>query len=75
MPQTLRGDATHNTQTLRSVEMGPGEGLQNTVSTAQSPNGRAIAGKAPGSHNLRNKQSLDYVVKTGLAGGLAGCAV
>ena len=37
--------------------------------------GHTIASKRAGSRNKQNKQSLDYVLRTGLAGGLAGCAV
>ncbi len=33
-----------------------------------------VAVQANGSQR-RNKQNLDYVLRTGLAGGLAGCAV
>lgn len=37
--------------------------------------GRTITSKRAGSQHKQNKQSLDYVLRTGLAGGLAGCAV
>ncbi|KAL8690009.1 MAG: hypothetical protein Q9218_004442, partial [Villophora microphyllina] len=42
--------------------------------TLQSSYNTAIALKPAGSHT-NNKQSLDYALRTGLAGGLAGCAV
>ncbi len=34
-----------------------------------------VTAKGYGSHKQKDKQSLDYVLRTGLAGGLAGCAV
>ena len=41
-----------------------------------SPESReTIAPKWAGSRKKLNKQSLDYVLRSGLAGGLAGCAV
>jgi len=75
MPQAHQGDATTTFQASRSAEMGTGEPLQSAASTTQSLDGRAIAAKEPGNYKPRNKQSLDYVLRTGLAGGLAGCAV
>ena len=43
--------------------------------TAQHLDADPIAAKGLGSQKRNNKQSLDYVLRTGLAGGLAGCAV
>ena len=34
-----------------------------------------IASKGAGSQRHRHKRNLDYVLKSGLAGGLAGCSV
>ncbi|KAI4178205.1 MAG: hypothetical protein L6R41_008488 [Letrouitia leprolyta] len=42
--------------------------------TPKSSLGSAIAAKPAGSHT-QNKKSLDYVLRTGLAGGMAGCAL
>lgn len=39
------------------------------------PNAEAIASKGIGNQRHRNKQNLDYVLRTGLAGGFAGCVV
>jgi len=44
-------------------------------SGTQPPDRNTIAAKGAGSQKPKNKQSLDYALKTGLAGGLAGCAV
>ncbi|KAL8844758.1 MAG: hypothetical protein Q9176_000858 [Flavoplaca citrina] len=41
--------------------------------TLQPPNDATIAVKSTGGQK-RDKQNLDYVLRTGLAGGLAGCA-
>lgn len=49
--------------------------LQDEKSRAQSLEGESIAAKGAGSQRHRNKQSLEYILKTGLAGGLAGSAV
>lgn len=43
--------------------------------TALATDERTIASERAGSQLPRNKQNLDYVLRTGLAGGLAGCAV
>lgn len=75
MPQAYPGDATTTFQASPSADMGTGESLQSATSTTQPLNGRGIAAKEPGKYKPRNKQSLDYVLRTGLAGGLAGCAV
>ena len=48
-------------------------GLQTDKAAVSGPNEATVATKGAGTH--RNKQSLDYVLKSGLAGGLAGCAV
>lgn len=42
--------------------------------TLQPPNYATVAVKSGGGQK-RDKQTLDYVLRTGLAGGLAGCAV
>ena len=53
----------------RSPEMGDHK-LQN-----QSTDDGTVASKRVGIQRHRNKQSLDYVLRSGLCGGLAGCAV
>lgn len=35
----------------------------------------AVTSMRAGSQQQKKKQSLDYVLRTGLAGGIAGCAV
>ncbi|KAL8787282.1 MAG: hypothetical protein Q9195_007841 [Heterodermia aff. obscurata] len=48
--------------------------FQQEVSAKSSSHGTTIAAEWAGSQKPKNKQSLDYVLRTGLAGGLAGCA-
>lgn len=74
MPQAYQGNATNNPQTSASVEMGGGRGEPDAASR-QPLSGGTIAPRESRSWKSRNKQSLDYVLRTGLAGGLAGCAV
>ncbi len=40
-----------------------------------TPDQDTIASKAVGKRRKSDKQSLDYALRSGLAGGLAGCAV
>ena len=76
MPQAHQGNAATQIQRLDTVEMGSRAGLQDTSSTSTDLGRREVTSKGPGSQEVKkNKQSLDYVLKTGLAGGLAGCAV
>ena len=67
--------AAHGAAQLQSPENEMGEPkLQHRVQS-QSLDERTIASKGVGNQRHRNKQNLDYVLRTGLAGGLAGCAV
>lgn len=77
MPQGDQGHAVASLQSLQSGEMeiGRGQKLHDGSSVLQPPEEQKVASKGAGSQRLRNKQSLDYVLRTGLAGGLAGCAV
>ena len=63
----------HGAIQVQSPEMGE-QKLQHRVPN-QSPDEGTIASKRVGNQRHRNKQNLDYVLRTGLAGGLAGCAV
>lgn len=72
MPQAHGGP----TQLVSRAEMEVGGGerrLPNDKAAIPNPNEAAIVQK--GAKGQRNKQSLDYVLRSGLAGGLAGCAV
>lgn len=74
MPQAVRGHAVPH-QTM-DMEVGPGEGKpQDAKPTVQHTSDLTIVSKEAGKQRHRDKQNLDYVLKTGLAGGLAGCAV
>ena len=65
----------HGATQLQSPENEMGEPkLQHRVQN-QSLDEGTIASKGVGNQRHRNKQNLDYVLRTGLAGGLAGCAV
>ena len=66
------GQATASGQRAQAPQMGLPLGEQKNVQPSDQD---TIALKGAGSQRHRNKQNLDYVVKSGLAGGLAGCAV
>ena len=59
----------HGAIQLRSPEMGE-QKLQN-----QSTDEGTVASMRVGNQRHSNKRNLDYVLKSGLCGGLAGCAV
>ncbi len=72
------GYATAPTQRAQSPEMDVSRGeqsLQDKDSNIRSTDEGSIASKGSGSQRHRNKQNLDYLWRSGLAGGLAGCAV
>lgn len=76
MPQAHRGDAATQIQRLDTVQMGSRASLQSGSSATTDLGTREVTSKGPGSQEVKkSKQTLDYVLKTGLAGGLAGCAV
>ncbi|KAI4137959.1 MAG: hypothetical protein L6R39_007024 [Caloplaca ligustica] len=75
MPQPLLNNAVPS-QDPESSEMdvtGGQEKLREKHQGLQPPFNSTVAVKRGGSQT-QNKQSLDYVLRTGLAGGLAGCA-
>ena len=59
----------HGAIQLRSPEMGD-QKLPN-----QSTDDGTVTSRRVGIQRHRNKQNLDYVLRSGLCGGLAGCAV
>lgn len=59
----------HGAIQLRSPGMGE-QKLQN-----QSTDEGTVASRMVGNQRHSNKRNLDYVLKSGLCGGLAGCAV
>ncbi len=77
MPQAHRGHAAESADPAQSPEMDSRREQDNKggSTNTQPANEGTIASKAAGSQRHRNKQSLDYILKSGLAGGLAGCAV
>ena len=79
MTLSHRGDATRPLQPQQrpGIDLALASQEQRREKTVSSPenDGQTIASKRAESQNKRNKQSLDYVLRTGLAGGLAGCAV
>jgi hypothetical protein len=88
MPDTRAGyDATISIQPTQSPQMDPGRSppriLEEASHTALpapnifEKNETAVVGPIPGiKHgNPIDKRSLDYVLRSGLAGGLAGCVV
>lgn len=72
------GYATLSTQRARPQEMDVPRGeqsLQDEKSEPQLPDRGTIASRGAGSQRHRDKQNFDYLWRSGLAGGLAGCAV
>ena len=63
----------HGAIQLQSPQMGE-QKLQHEISN-RAPDKGTIASERTGNHRHRNKQNLDYVLRSGLCGGLAGCAV
>ena len=63
----------HGATQLQSPEMGD-QKLQHEIPN-QSPDGGTVASKRVEIQRHSNKQNLDYVLRSGLCGGLAGCAV
>ncbi|KAL2039982.1 hypothetical protein N7G274_007385 [Stereocaulon virgatum] len=64
-------DATAPTQPTQFSEMAVPRGQHSDL----QPAGReTIASKGAGSQTHKHKQNIDYVLRSGLAGGLAGCA-
>ena len=49
--------------------------LQEKDTDVPFPGRSSIASKVIGSQGRQNKQSFDYAARSGLAGGLAACAV
>ena len=76
MPPTYSGNAATSLPNMQSPEVevmrGAVHGGEGSPSTSE---GSAIAPQTAGSQRKVDKQSLDYILRSGLAGGLAGCAV
>lgn len=65
-------------QNTREMEVGqaPKQGvLPDRPPNSQTSGQNTIASKGAAGKAPRNKQTMDYVLRTGFAGGLAGCAV
>ena len=72
MPQAHGGPTQLVTRTEMEVSRGE-KALRTDTAPISPPDETTVAGKGPVKH--RNKQSLDYVLRSGLAGGLAACTV
>ena len=68
------GKSTQTAQTHTMALPQGQQGLQNEPSL-HTKGGKAVALRNMGAQKEGNKHNLDYVLKTGFAGGLAGCAV
>lgn len=66
------GHATAPGQSAHAPEMGISVGEERNLRRSEQ---ETITSKAVEAQRHRNKQNLDYILKSGLAGGLAGCAV
>ncbi|KAL8666286.1 MAG: hypothetical protein Q9202_001555 [Teloschistes flavicans] len=71
MPQHLKNEAP--SQSLQLSETGGQQDHATSNSSLRPSYDATIAVKPAGSHT-NDKRSLDYALRTGLAGGLAGCA-
>lgn len=70
--------SANKTSRLREAEMDIKKALpkpQEQITTPDYSDTEMAASKGNHSPKRKSKQSLDYVLRTGLAGGLAGCAV
>ena len=75
MPPILTGDAAKSLQTAPEMEV-TGAGIdQDRRTYRNATNPPIVAQESTGVQKPVDKQSLDYVLRSGLAGGLAGCAV
>ena len=76
MPPTFTGNAGTPSQSPRSLEMEVAAGSSGRRSGGQTQTQeQAIAQPTAKGQTRLDKQSLSYVLRSGLAGGLAGCAV
>lgn len=76
MPPTLSGNAPPSFQNLQSPEMDVTRGaMVERGNVPEAARGGTVVLQKAGGQKKIDKQSLDYILKTGLAGGLAGCAV
>lgn len=75
MPPILTGDATKSLQTTPEMELAGVADDQDRKSFRNAANPQTVAEQRIGGQKPVEKQSLDYVLRSGLAGGLAGCAV
>ena len=66
------GHATTSSKSAQAPEMGISLGEQKIVQRSEQ---ETITSKGVDVQRHKSKQNLDYVLKSGLAGGLAGCAV
>ena len=66
------GHATASGQSAQAPEMGISLGEQKIVQRSEQ---ETITSKGVDVQRHKNKQNLEYVLKSGLAGGFAGCAV
>lgn len=75
MPPTLTGDAAKSFQVAPEMEVVGAASGQDKRSSRNVTNSQTVARERGGAQKPVDKQSLDYVLRSGLAGGLAGCAV
>ena len=75
MTQAPDGHAATTIPLPQQAQMDVRGGGQKPAKTARPADFATVASKGAGSQRHRNKQNLDYVWRSGLAGGLAGCAV
>ena len=76
MTPVFSGNAVTSIQdSVPEMEVSRTTSAQKRESSSNTTSERAIAQRKLGSPKKTDKQSLDYALRSGLAGGLAGCAV
>ena len=79
MLSSFKGNALHTDTPMPTAAELDGSSGMRLSDTNKHPRDHAIArtnaGSGPATRKEIDKQSLDYVLRSGLAGGLAGCAV
>ena len=75
MPPILTGDAAKSLQTAPEMDVAGAATDQDRRSFRNATDLGTVAQERAGAQKPVDKQNLDYVLRSGLAGGLAGCAV
>ena len=79
MLDSLKGNALHTDIPMPTAAELEGSSAMRLSDTSQPPRDHAMtrmnAGSSPATRKEVDKKSFDYMLRSGVAGGLAGCAV